>query len=141
MLPTTPIERLSDRQAAQDVIVAYANSLDDRDFDSYRRLFHPDLTLEGFGPEPIRGVDAWLAFVEKALEPYRQTQHMLGPPQVQIDGDTASVRTDLQALHFLREPKGQIFWLWGAYRSQLVRDGAGWLIQKHRLDIWGTRRE
>ena len=133
---------LSARQAAVDVISAYTNHLDDQDLDAYRQLFHPDVVLEGFAREPIQGIDAWMTFVEKAMEPYRQTQHMLGPPSVEIEGETANVRTDLQALHFMREPKGKIFWLWGAYRSQLVREeDTRWLIQKHRLDVWGSRRE
>ena len=130
---------LADRLAVQDVIVSYANSIDDRDFETYRGLFHPEVEFDGFGSEPIRGVDAWIEFVEKQLEPYRQTQHLLGPPRVQIDGDKAHMRTDLQAMHFLAEPKGKIVQIWGAYRSGLAREGGAWLIRTHQLDVWGTR--
>jgi 3-phenylpropionate/cinnamic acid dioxygenase small subunit len=130
---------LAERLAVQDVMVTYASSIDDRDFDTYRRLFHSEVEFEGFGSEPIRGVDAWLKFVEKQLEPYRQTQHLLGPPRVQVDGDRAHMRTDLQAMHFKREPKGQIVWLWGAYRTEVAREAGVWTIRKHQLDVWGTR--
>lgn len=130
---------LDDRLAVGDVIIAYANGIDDRDFDAYRRLFHPDVVLRGFAAEPIQGLEAWMGFVEKALAPYRQTQHMLGPPSVCIEGDTATLRADLQALHFPREKGGQVFSLWGAYRTRLAREDASWRIREHQLDVWGTR--
>ena len=130
---------LADRLAAQDTIVAYANSLDDRDFDSYRRLFRPDVILEGFGPKTIRGVDAWLEFVEKALAPYRQTQHMLGPQLATIDGDDADARTDLQAIHMMKEPAGEIFTLWGTYQTRFRRGADGtWRIARHELVVRAT---
>ncbi len=132
-------ENLADRLAVQDVMVTYANSIDDSDFETYRRLFHPEVELEGFGSGPIRGVDAWLEFVQKQLEPYQQTQHLLGPPRIQVDGDSAQMRTDLQAMHFLGEPKNKIVWLWGAYRTGLAREDGAWLIRTHQLDVWGTR--
>ena len=124
-----------DRLAAQDVMIRYAACIDDGDFDGYRECFAPDLELHGFGPETIRGVDAWLDFVHKALEPYRGTQHMLGPPLVDLRGDQAELRTDLQAQHFLREPRGEIFTLWGTYRSSLVRLNGAWKIRRHELVV------
>ncbi len=132
---------LADRLAAQDVIVKYANCIDDKEWEIYRSCFSPKVEMLGFGPEPIRGIDAWLQFVEKALESYRQTQHMLGPPRIQIDGDVAHMRTDLQALHWAKEPKGKVFSLWGAYRTELARGEDGWRIARHQLDVWDTRTE
>jgi len=124
-----------DRLAAQDVIVRYAASIDDRDFEQYRRCFHEDVELEGFGHETIRGIEAWLDFANQALAPYRATQHMLGVPWVRIEGDTARLRTDLQAIHFPKDRSGQIFTLWATYESRLVRTPAPevWLIAHHCL--------
>jgi len=132
---------LADRLAVQDVIVNYANCIDDKEWEAYRSCFAPDVEMLGFGPEPIRGIDAWLQFVEKALESYRQTQHMLGPPNIQITGDVAHMRTDLQALHWATEPAGKVFSLWGAYRTDLARSPDGWRMTRHQLDVWATRTE
>lgn len=122
-----------DRHAVQDVIVRYAACLDDRDFESYRRCFTDDVELEGFRREPVHGLEAWMSFVAHALESYRATQHMLGVPLIEIDGDSARMRTDLQASHFPADPKGRTFTLWATYESSLVRTQARWRIRHHRL--------
>ena len=128
-----------DRFSAQDVIIQYAACIDDRDFDQYRDCFTTDVELHGFGSNVIRGVDDWFDFVHKALENFSATQHLLGPPQVELNGDAAQMRTDLQAQHFFREPKGRIFTLWGTYRTQLVRTDRVWKIKRHELVTRATR--
>lgn len=137
--PATDSAELHDRRAAEDVIVRYAASIDDRDFDTYRTCFVPDVALHGFGAEVVHGIDAWMDFVHKALEPYEATQHMLGPPHAELRGDEALLRADVQAQHFQRSPKGRIFTLWGTYRSQLVRTDDAWRIKRHELVTRATR--
>jgi 3-phenylpropionate/cinnamic acid dioxygenase small subunit len=122
-----------DHLAIQEVMVRYAAGLDDGDFNSYRTCFMEDVELEGFGREPVRGLEAWLAFVARALEPYRATQHMLGVPKIAIDGDRASMRTDLQASHFPKDADAKTFILWATYETEVVRSPSGWRIQHHRL--------
>jgi 3-phenylpropionate/cinnamic acid dioxygenase small subunit len=129
---------IRERLSAQDAIVRYAACIDDEDFDTYRGLFVSDVELHGFGPEVIRGVDAWLEFVHKALEPFRATQHLLGPAQIHVVGDRAELRTDLQAQHFFREPRGRILTLWGTYRSSLVKNDGVWRIRRHELSTRAT---
>ncbi len=128
-----------DRFAAQHVIIRYAACIDDRDFERYRECFTTDVELHGFGTEVIRGVDAWIDFVHKALSNFAATQHMLGPPLVEMSGGSAEMRTDLQAQHFLSEPKGRIFTLWGTYRTSLVRIDREWRIKRHELLTRATR--
>jgi hypothetical protein len=133
------LRAMRDQLDACDVIVRYAACIDDRDFVSYRACFTEDVELHGFGAEVIRGVDAWLAFVEKTLEPFAATQHMLGPPQVDLDGSRGTLRAELRAEHFCREPRGRIFTLWGTYRSVLLQREGSWRIQRHQLDVRSTR--
>lgn len=122
-----------DRLALQDVMVRYAAGLDERDFESYRNCFSEGVELEGFARESVRGREAWLAFVAEALAPYRATQHMLGVPKVEIEGDRAAMRTDLQASHFPDDPEAKTFILWATYETQLQRTSSGWRIRRHRL--------
>ena len=128
----------ADRLAAQDVIVRYANCIDERDFETYRSCFTPEVVFTGFTPDPVHGIDDWLVFVEKQLSAFTFTQHLLGPPSAVTEGEGLRLRTDLQASHFFREPEGRIFTLWGVYRSLLIRDGE-WRIAEHHLDIRATR--
>lgn len=122
-----------DRHAIQDVIVTYAASVDDQDFAAYRACFTDDIELEGFAREPVKGAEAWMAFVVDALSPWRATQHMLGVPKIEIEGDTASMRTDVQACHFPKDAEAKAFILWATYESKLVRTESGWRIRHHRL--------
>ena len=130
----------ADRLAAQDVIVRYANCIDERDFETYRTCFAPDVVFTGFTPDPVNGIDEWVVFVEKQISAFTHTQHLLGPPSAVADGEDLRLRTDLQASHFFREPEGRIFTLWGVYLTRLVRDGDGeWRMTEHHLDIRATR--
>jgi len=84
-------------------------------------------------------VDTWMAFVEKALAPYRATQHMLGVPKIEIDGDNAHMRTDLQASHFPSDPAEKTMILWATYETDLVRTNDGWRMQRHNLVTRATK--
>jgi len=130
------MKTLLDRQAIADVLSSYAAAIDERDMERYRALFEADVEAVGFASEPIRGVDAWLEFVQLQLDRFRSTQHMLGPQLAQVHGDRAQARTDLQATHLMNEPKGELFILWATYQTDLVRNPEaehGWKIVRHEL--------
>lgn len=55
---------LHDRSAAEDVILRYAASIDDQDFETYRTCFVPEVELHGFGAEVVHGIDSWMDFVQ-----------------------------------------------------------------------------
>jgi hypothetical protein len=93
------VQYVADRIALMDVMSKYAKGVDERDLVLYRSVFAEDVEVVGFGPATVRGAEAWTAFVEKALEAYGATQHMLGPQLASVDGDSAHCRTDVQALH------------------------------------------
>ena len=131
--------QLMRRLEAQDVIVQYAACIDELDFETYRSCFADDCEFVGFGATTIQGTDAWIEFVQKTIEPFSATQHMLGPPQTRLEGERAFLRTDLQAQHFLREPRGRILTLWGTYRSDLTRTGEGWRMTRQELVVRATR--
>ena len=132
---------VADRIALQDVMLNYATGVDERDYDRYRACFADDVEILDFGPDPIYGADAWLEYVKKALDQYDATQHMLGPQLATVNGDTAHARTDVQALHYLREPAGSTFTLWATYETDMQRIDGAWKISKHRLVTRGTKSE
>ena len=93
-----------------------------------------EVISEDDGTDPKRGAEV----VEK-LAAFGQTQHMLGPQLVQVDGDGASVRTDVQALHYLIDDPESTFTLWATYLTNMRREGAVWKIARHELVRRGTR--
>ena len=129
-----------DRRQLQDVMLAYAAAVDDRDMARYRACFADDVEIVGFGEETITGADNWTASVESQLEAFSATQHLMGPQLATVSGDTASARTDVQALHVIKDGDGAVFTLWATYLTNFVRTGEGWKIARHELVIRGTQQ-
>jgi hypothetical protein len=113
MLPET----IADRAAIADVMLKYAAGVDERDLNLYRSCFSNNVEILNFGSQTYQGIDNWTEYVWSSLEKYQATQHMLGPSLITMDGDKASVRTDVQALHYLKEGGIKIFTLWATYKT------------------------
>ena len=128
-----------DRRQLQDVMLSYAAAVDDRDMARYRACFAEDAEIIGFGEETVTGADAWTASVESQLDAFSSTQHLMSPQLAAITGDTASARTDVQALHVLRDGNGAMFTLWATYLTDFARNDDGWKISRHELVIRGTQ--
>ena len=128
-----------DRRQLQDVMLSYAAAVDDRDLARYRACFAEDAEIVGFGEETVTGADAWTASVESQLDAFSSTQHLMSPQLASITGDTATARTDVQALHVVRDGNGAMFTLWATYLTDFVRKEDGWKISRHELVIRGTQ--
>lgn len=128
-----------DRRQLQDVMLSYAAAVDDRDMARYRACFAEDAEIVGFGEETVTGADAWTASVESQLDAFSSTQHLMSPQLASITGDTAAARTDVQALHVLKDGNGAMFTLWATYLTDFVRKEDGWKISRHELVIRGTQ--
>ena len=128
-----------DRRQLQDVMLSYAAAVDDRDLARYRACFAEDAEIVGFGEETVTGADAWTASVESQLDAFSSTQHLMSPQLASITGDTATARTDVQALHVLKDGNGAMFTLWATYLTDFVRKEDGWKISRHELVIRGTQ--
>ena len=128
-----------DRRQLQDVMLSYAAAVDDRDMARYRACFVEEAEIVGFGEETVTGADAWTTSVEIQLDAFSSTQHLMSPQLASITGDTASARTDVQALHVLKDGNGAMFTLWATYLTDFVRKDDGWKISRHELVIRGTQ--
>lgn len=133
------LQYVADRIELMDVMLKYAKGVDERDMALYRSVFADDVEVVGFGRDVYRGLDAWAAFVETALEQYGPTQHMLGPQLATVNGDAAHCRTDVQALHFMKDKPGTTLTLWATYVTDMKRIGDVWKISRHELVSRGTR--
>jgi len=129
-----------DRRQLQDVMLSYAAAVDDRDMARYRACFADDVEIVGFGEAIVKGADTWTASVESQLEAFSATQHLMSPPLATVSDDTASARTDVQALHVLKDGDGAMFTLWATYLTNFIRTADGWKIARHELVIRATQQ-
>ena len=128
-----------DRRQTQDVMLSYAAAVDDRDMARYRACFADDVEIVGFGEAIVKGGDTWTASVESQLAAFSATQHLMSPQLATVSGDTASARTDVQALHVLKDTDGATFILWATYLTDFNRTPDGWRITRHELVIRHTQ--
>jgi hypothetical protein len=105
----------------------------------YRDCFADDAEIVGFGGGAVVGADVWTEEVKSKLAAFDATQHMLGPQMITIEGDTASTRTDVQALHYLKDKPGETLTLWAVYLTNYRRIEGEWKITRHELVRRGTR--
>ena len=129
---------LETRLAIQDVMTRYAAGVDDRNMEQYRSCFADDVEIVGFGPETLTGADNWVEDVKSKLEAFGETQHMLGPQLVDIDGDNASTRVDVQAMHYLKTKPDSQLTLWATYLTDYRCIDGEWKIVRHELVRRGT---
>ena len=129
-----------DRRQLQDVMLSYAAAVDDRDMARYRACFANDVEIVGFGEAIVKGADTWTASVESQLEAFSATQHLMSPQLETVSDDAASARTDVQALHVLKDGDGAMFTLWATYLTNFIRTADGWKIARHELVIRATQQ-
>ena len=129
-----------DRRQLQDVMLSYAAAVDDLDMARYRACFANDVEIVGFGEAVVKGADTWTASVESQLEAFSATQHLMSPQLATVSGDVASARTDVQALHVLKDGDGAMFTLWATYLTNFIRTADGWKIARHELVIRATQQ-
>lgn len=125
---------MTDREAVAEVIIRYATSVDKRDLARYATCFTDDVEVTGFSGGPIVGLAPYVEWVAKALSRFARTQHLLGNHEIEITGDTAHMRTYVQATHVLEADPDYLLVLWAVYDDQMMRTSDGWKIARHHLD-------
>ncbi len=125
------VQELSDRMEIQDLLVRYSHAVDSRDWVAFRRVFtadaHIDYTVFG---GPAGGLDVIVPFLEAAMPMFSSFQHMIGPPMIDLDGDTARSRTICFNPMVYTKPDGDphVFFCGLWYVDRLVRTTDGWRI-------------
>ena len=128
------MSQLEDRLAIGDVIIRYADSIDQCDYDRYCTCFTDDVEVAGFSAGSIKGLAEYREWVSAARNKYGRTQHMIGNIQVTVNGDTGTLRSYVQATHELPSDPDHLFVLWAAYNDEMVRTNDGWKIKRHELE-------
>ena len=131
---------MPDERACERRVILYAESLDRRDWRTYRALFADTITLDYASIGSICGAisaDDWVARCG-LLGSFAATRHRLSNLLCDVDGDSATVSSAIEASHFV--PDGDVMLhgdLCGTYEHGLRRVSGAWLIESCRLTVAG----
>jgi hypothetical protein len=133
------VQWLLNRALISDLLYKFARALDTKDFATYVANFAEDGYIEL--PQPSGGSfilrrAEMLEKVPGSLARYPATHHMSSNHQIEINGDTASSRSYLQAIHVGKRPTEH----WDAggwYDCTYVRSRDGWKFRHVKLTaVW-----
>jgi ketosteroid isomerase-like protein len=134
------VQWLVDRALISDLLHSFARALDTKDFAAYVDNYTEDGTIELPQPSSTTGGkllmrrDEMLAKVPHSLAKYSATHHLSSNHQITINGDTASSRSYLQAVHVGATPLDH--WDGGGwYDSSYRRTAAGWKFVTVKLTV------
>lgn len=125
---------LQDRHDIGQVMIRYATSVDQRDMERYGSCFAEDCVVRGFSAGDVVGRDKWVEFVTAALTNFEGTHHQITNQEITVDGDTAHMRSYVQATHELAGDPEHLLILYAIYDDQLVRGPNGWEFTVHALE-------
>jgi ketosteroid isomerase-like protein len=133
------LQELADRRAIDDVLYRYAHALDSRDWDLLRTCFTEDAVADYLELGGVNeGREAIVSLCDSVLSGLDASQHLIGTPQAQVNGNTATATCYLQAQHvFKGAPGGDHYLVGGTYVDRLVRTNDGWRIEHRELNgVW-----
>lgn len=141
--PTDPVAQLQwlvDRAAISDLLVEFARSLDERDWDANTALYVQDGVFTVGAGMRLSGHDELRRTgSDRALGQYRGTWHLSANHAIEIDGDHARTRSYLLGVHMLGADPFQHADGGGWYDCTLVRTAAGWrFVTVDVREIWNA---
>ena len=133
------LQQISDILEIQGVLARYAYALDAKDWDALDSVFTVDASFDYAATGGEIGdwakIKPWLI---KALGNFPHSQHLIGLPQIMIDGDAATSATMLFNPMTFAGPDGPALFFCGAtYRDTWRRTATGWRITRRtETDSW-----
>lgn len=132
---------LHDHQQIASLTARVAHHVDADSWTELRALFsnqvQTDYTSLFGGEVQIQDSDALIETWRKMLTPLDATQHLLGPVDTEIEGDTASAKCHVRAYHVLRRAPGGSEWMVaGQYEFGLVKTAGEWKIRSMKLNTF-----
>jgi 3-phenylpropionate/cinnamic acid dioxygenase small subunit len=130
---------LLDELAVRNLVARYARAVDERQLGATTDLYTSDCLFE-FPSVSLRVNERHILKERglRGLEPFDRTQHLTTNVLVDVDGDSATARADLFAMHIHDEKDPAThFDLGGVYDFRAVRQPEGWRISRIKLTtIW-----
>ena len=126
------IADLEAREAIRELVLAYGQALDHRNFNAFADLFEPErgTWVGGFGSATGREaifamMDESIGHTDEAIQP--TSHHVFTNIQIQVDGDRASATT--KWIFVVPSESGDPQWRFlGHYDDSFIRSNGRWFI-------------
>jgi len=128
---------VEDTLAIQQLIATYPGIVDEREFDRLDDIFTSDARIDfsAFGG-PVDTLPAIKAFLRESMALFKRTQHMMGLPDITLDGDRARARTSCTNPMVVAVADGttsvMLIGLW--YDDEFVRTPEGWRFTSRKQE-------
>ena len=131
------VQVLEDRDAIRALLVSYARTLDERDFDGFQQLWATDAEFSGGpgnaakGPKAIRDLLQGLLKVNAAPTPGRDF-HLVMNQTIEVTGDTATGFS--RGTWVVTDPDTKMrISIIANYYDQFVREDGRWKFKRHQI--------
>ena len=124
------IQHVVDKIEITDFFSRYARAVDTRDWDLYRTLFTTDAHIDySSSGGSVGDLEETVSFLSKALDMFEMSQHLVTNIEVLEKEENEA---DVLALfnNPMRLKGGEIWFVGGRYRHELIRLDAGWKSRK-----------
>lgn len=132
------LQRALDHIEIQNLLAAYCEAIDTRDWDALDNIFTPNAVIDYSGSGGACGsISETKAFLNDALKTFDGMQHMIGLPLIKIDGDRATAKTCLfNPMRQRMEDESRLFFVGLWYLDDLVRIDGAWRISHRRQEFF-----
>jgi len=128
------IQRLEDRESIRELVSRYSLAVDDHDFASLGRLWHPDAIYGWVGmPAQAEGATAIVALLEERIGPSGPSFHVNHDQIVEWHDHDADRASGLVFCHAEVSPGGQHYQYAIRYQDKHVRHEGRWMFAERRL--------
>ena len=139
--PAAQLQWLVDRAEIGDLLVEFARSLDEQDWDANTALYVPEGVFSVAGtPMRLEGHEQLARTGSpQGLARYRGTWHLSANHAITVDGDTARTRSYLLGVHLLDEDRFRHADGGGWYDCTLRRTPEGWRFVTVAIrEVWNA---
>ena len=113
--------RLEDRAAIAEQMYRYARATDWLETAEHREVFAEDCVFASPHSGDVAGIDAVVAWMDRALERFEATQHLIGNISITFTGPTtADAVSYVRAWHRYADDTRPDLVLWGEYHDRWV---------------------
>jgi len=128
---------VEDKLAISDLIARYPDIVDEREFDRLDELFTADARIDfsAFGG-PTDTPAGIKQFLRESLGLFARSQHMMGLPNITLNGNRARARTSCTNPMVMENPDGsRSVWLIGLwYDDEFERTTDGWRFTSRKQE-------